>query len=298
MYYTAGEIYFSFLRAKHNVKVNGFFLTRVSLELNFVNHIIPSGGISGLGYLTWRLRKFNVTAGQTTFMQMLRFGTAAVTTANQMWVAIIILSVAGLWQEPALLWISILTAFGLQFLVTVVVLIVKSKKRVDFFSHIASTAINWLVDKLSFGKKRKFLKEDKVDEFFLDLHNDWLIVKKNWKLVLWPFFWATLYSFLEAATYWIVAIALGHWEIFPQIIIGQGIASIVGTILPTPGGVGGYEGAMIAVLIGTGVDPRVSIIVVLVTRVILLGGTILSGWGFYQHALLTKKSYNQENTKN
>ena len=33
------------------------FLYRISLELNFVNHVFPSGGVTGMSYFTLRLRR-------------------------------------------------------------------------------------------------------------------------------------------------------------------------------------------------------------------------------------------------
>ena len=100
--------------------------------------------------------------------------------------------------------------------------------------------------------------------------------------------WGALFSFLELATYWVVGIAMGHPEILPQIMIAEGIASVVGTVLVTPGGLGGYEGAMVVVLAATGVDLSVATIVVIVTRIAVLTGTILSGLGFYQQALMSR----------
>src|ERR1044071_3479772 len=38
-------------------------LYRVTLELNFVNHAFPSGGISGISYFSLRLRGLGVKAG-------------------------------------------------------------------------------------------------------------------------------------------------------------------------------------------------------------------------------------------
>ena len=49
MYYAAGQIYFAFLKQRKNFKLSQAKLTRISLEINFVNHALPSGGASGLG---------------------------------------------------------------------------------------------------------------------------------------------------------------------------------------------------------------------------------------------------------
>ena len=116
-----------------------------------------------------------------------------------------------------------------------------------------------------------------------------MAIKQKKKILLKPIAWGALYAFLEVATYWVVAIAMGRPEILPQIMIAEGVASVVGTVLVTPGGLGGYEGAMIAIMVATGVDLSTATIVVIVTRIVVMMGTILSGWGFYQHSLLSRE---------
>ena len=51
-------------------RVSSWLLARISFELNFVNHAIPSGGFAGLGYITWRLKAFGSSVGQTSFMEL------------------------------------------------------------------------------------------------------------------------------------------------------------------------------------------------------------------------------------
>ncbi len=51
MYFCCGQMFFSYMRAKKDAKkVSPWTLMRVSLELNFVNHAVPAGGLGGLGY--------------------------------------------------------------------------------------------------------------------------------------------------------------------------------------------------------------------------------------------------------
>ena len=288
MYYAAGQMYFAYLRAKGNAKISGWKLMRVSLEINFMNHIIPSGGVAGLGYLVWRLKEWRISAGQATFMHVLRYAIAAVTTTVQMWIVMVILAIMGNlpWQIFGL---GALACLGIEVVVVVAFVIIMNKKRIDWFSRTASKVSNKVVRWISRGKRRKVLDEQKVDKYFTDLHSGWLVARRNKKMLVYPYLWGTVYSLFEAGTFWVVAAALGHPEILPQIMLGQGMASIVGTVLATPGGVGGYEGAMIFVMVATGVSVEVATITVIVTRVVLLLGTIISGWGFYQHALLSKK---------
>src|SRR2546423_1251997 len=45
---------------------------KLNLELNFVNHILPSGGISGISYFTVRMRAFNVSGPKSTLAQLMK----------------------------------------------------------------------------------------------------------------------------------------------------------------------------------------------------------------------------------
>ena len=290
MYYAAGQIYFAFLRQKKNFKITQAKLTRISLEINFVNHALPSGGTSGLAYLIWRLKDFNISAGQISFVHILRYGICAIGNALQTLAAIIVVLVAGCVVPGGMwaIWLSALIAFGIIGLIVVAWLIVRKQKNIDWLADTSSKFINKIVRKLTRGKKRKFLKEQSVTKFFNDLREDYLVLRKNHRMLGKPMVWGLFYSFLELATYWVVASALGHPEILPQIMIAEGVGSVVGTVMVTPGGMGGYEGAFVAVLVATGVDLQVATITVIVTRVLVLLGTILSGYGFYQHALMRR----------
>lgn len=291
MYYAAGQIYFAFLRQRRDFKISQAKLTRISLEINFVNHALPSGGASGLAYLIWRLKDYKVTAGQISFIHILRYGICAVGNALQTMVAIVIVLAThqvvqgGYWA----LWLAALVAGGIMGLIVVAWLIVRKQKNIDWLSATATKFINKVVRKLSRGKKRKFLKEENVVKFFADLREDYLNLKKNRRILGKPMVWGLFYSFLELATYWIIACALGHPEILPQIMIAEGIASVVGTVMVTPGGMGGYEGAFVAALVATGVDFQIATITVVVTRIFVLIGTVVSGWGFYQQALMSRE---------
>ena len=64
MYYACGQIFFSYLKHRKNVKeFTDKEILRISTELNFVNHAIPAGGVGGLAFLTYRLSPYGVTAG-------------------------------------------------------------------------------------------------------------------------------------------------------------------------------------------------------------------------------------------
>ena len=299
MYYCAGKIFFAYMAGKQRIaeqkdkgaketkKISTWELARISFELNFVNHAIPSGGVSGLGYITWRLKNYGATAGQVSFMYILRYLITILANQTQTIFAIIFLIITS--SVPAnaywMIWLVGAMSVGIIAAIAILITIVSSRKMIRWAAKELTAFANWLVKTTTFGKKKQVLELEKVNKYFMDLHEDFLTAKKDKKLLVKPIIWGFLYNFLEIATYEIVALSLGHGEIFPQIMVAEALGSLVGAVLPTPGGVGGYEGSMITVMCILGTNLAVASTVVIVTRVIVLLNTIVSGYGFYQNAI-------------
>lgn len=284
MYYCCGQMFFSYMASKKDArKVSRWTLMRVSLELNFVNHAVPAGGLGGLGYITWRLKPFGATAGQSSFMYVLRYVITICANQLQTILAIIFLSIfgsvpaSGSWviALTALLSIGIIAAIGL------LIVIASSKQRIAWFAKTATNIANWLVTKVTLGHKSEVLQRSVVDKYLADVHEDLMMARRHKKLLLRPIAWGILYSFLEIATYWIVAASMGHPEILPQIMIGEAIGSVMGAVVPY----GLYELGMAGIMVSLGVPIALAGTVVLMTRVIVLASTIISGYGFYQHSI-------------
>lgn len=268
-------------------KFSSWLLARISFELNFVNHAIPSGGFAGLGYITWRLKEFGSSVGQTSFMYALRYAITILANQFQTVVAIIILIATGGIVEGSW-WVVGLTSLicvGIVVGLAAVVIIASSRDRINWFARIATKFINGLVNIVTFGHKRQVIKNEQIEDYLGDVYKDLTVARRNKKILIHPIIWGAIYSFLEIATYWLVGISMGHIEILPQIMIAEAIASVIGAVMLTPGGVGGYEGTMIFLMSVLGVDAGLATAVVITTRVVVLIGTIVSGYGFYQNAV-------------
>ena len=107
-----------------------------------------------------------------------------------------------------------------------------SEKRIEFFSKIATRVSNGLARVLSFGRKKRMFYSDKIQDYFLDIHNSVQIAKKNNAYLKKPILWGVVFSFSEIATYWIVAISLGRPELLPFIMVGEAIGSVFDGIVP------------------------------------------------------------------
>lgn len=292
MYYCCGQMFFSYLIARNKTsakKIKAWSLVRISFELNFVNNAIPSGGVSGLGYMTWRLLPYGASAGQTSFMYLLRYIITVIANQAQTIIAIVVLALAGE-ILPGTGWVFALVSAvcaGVIAVIVMLIVIAREESRINKFASALTKFVNGLVGRITFGHKPEILKPDLLRTYFLDIHKDLVAAGRNRRILNKPVVWGVIYSFLEVATYWIVGMSMGHPELLPQIMVAEAIASIIGAVLVTPGGIGGYEGAMIFVMSALGVDIGLATAIVVTTRIVVLLGTVASGYGFYQHAIAT-----------
>ncbi len=288
MYYCLGQMFFSYLHGKKGFKkVSPWTLTRVSFELNFVNHAIPSGGIAGLGYASWRLKQFGSSVGQTSFAYILRYVITILANQTQVLIALAFLIITGGIVSGAwwIVWLALALSLGITAVMVALVIIVSSRKRINWFVKISEKACNWVVRTFTFGHKTRAFQPGVIEKYFLDIHQNLLSARKHKSILIKPIIWGIIYNFLECATFWIIGISMGHPEILPHVMVGVAIASVVGSVIPLPGGVGGYEGTMIFIMTSLGLDLALVTAVVITTRVLILVGTIVSGYGFYQHAI-------------
>lgn len=287
VYYAGGEMIFSYLRGKGQIqKAKKHELVRLALEGNFVNHILPSGGVSGVSYLTWRLGHYGVTPGKATMAQAVRHAVGFIAFAALLLVSLIAVTIDGNLNR----WIILTSAtlFGLiTFAVVTLVYVLSNKRRIDKFAFWLYKTINGVVRRVTFGRKRNVVKQKAIEEFLDDMHHDFLELRHDKKLLRKPFLWGLVYNIGDAGLFMIAFWALG--EIFnpAPILIAYGVASLAGFFVLTPGGAGAYEAIMVTFLAFAGIAGGVAIAGILLARVVILLGTIGFGYVFYQHALNT-----------
>jgi uncharacterized protein (TIRG00374 family) len=160
--------------------------------------------------------------------------------------------------------------------------LIKSNDRLRRFSAWLTRKVNGFITWITRGRKRNIVKEAVLLEFFDGLHDDYLAIRRERKILIKPFIWAIIANILDVALIWIAFAALGYPLDPALLFIAFGTASIAGALSVTPGGAGVYEAVMVAFLAASGVTPEVAIAGTLLARVTLLAGTILFGYVFYQ----------------
>lgn len=286
MYYAGGEMIFSYLRAKKSIdKILPLTLARMALEMNFVNHVLPSGGVSGISYMTWRLGKYGVSSGRATMAQVVRFATGFVAFILLLVVSVFLVTIDGNINRWIILMSSTLVT-GMVGLIVAGIYLMSSSKRMSSFALWLTRTVNFVVRRATFRRKMHILDKKKVEVFFGDMHRDYVALREDKKILIKPFLWGLAFTLADIALFLITFWALGAPVNPAPVLIAYGMATIAGFFVVTPGGAGAYEAVMVAFLALAGLDRGAAIAGIVLTRVILLIGTIVFGYLFYQHAII------------
>jgi uncharacterized protein (TIRG00374 family) len=118
------------------------------------------------------------------------------------------------------------------------------------------------------------------------MHRDYLALRHDKGMLVKPIAWALLFTATDVCLFLITFWALGSPVNPAPILIAYGVATIGGFFVATPGGAGAYEAIMVGFLAVAGLSKETAIAGIVLTRVILLLGTIVLGYVFYQLALV------------
>jgi putative heme transporter len=286
VYFAGGEMIFSYLRAKALIgEVKPLTLARMSLEMNFVNHVLPSGGVSGISYMTWRLGRFGVSSGRATMAQVVRFAMGFVAFILLLGVAVLAVTIDGNVNRWIILVSSTIVAVMLGAMAVGMYFLSSETRTKDFAGWIVRV-VNKVVKRVTFGRKRTVLERDYTRTFFEDMHRDYVALRADKAILVKPLIWGVVFTVADAALFFITFLALGEPVNPAPILIAYGVASLAGFFVITPGGAGAYEAIMVAFLAVAGIGSGIAIAGIVLTRVIVLMGTIGLGYVFYQHAIL------------
>lgn len=286
-YYATGGMIFSYLRSKGEIKqMSHWGMTRLALELNFVNHILPSGGAAGFSYLAWVLNRYKVSAARSTMAQIIRFTLTFISFVLLMLVALLLLGLNHQ-ADKTMVFVAVALTVLATAATAFVIWLVKSRPRLDRFSGWLTRTANKLISIVTFKRKKNIVKKSTITHFFGGVHDDYVSLNKDRKILIVPFIWALIANILDVALIWIAFWSLGVSVDPALLFIAFGVSSIASAISVTPGGAGVYETVMVMFLAASGVTPEVAIAGTLLARVVLLAGTIAFGYFFYQMTLST-----------
>lgn len=264
-------------------KVNYWSMYRLSLELNFVNYILPSGGVSGISYFSIRSRAYGVSAAKGTLAQFAKMLLLYVSYQPLLIIGVFILALHN--QANNLVLVTASSLITLLLVGTLAgIYMLESKQRISSFLTFITKILNWLV-RLVKPKQSEAINIKGAQVAFDELHNDYQIYKKNWRALKWPFIHTTIANLTEIAALYVVYLAFGEFVNIGAVILAYAVANFAGLISVLPAGIGIYEGLMTAVLVATGIPAGLSISVTIMFRLVTMFIQLPPGYFLYQRAM-------------
>jgi uncharacterized protein (TIRG00374 family) len=265
-------------------KLSYKFLFRTSLELNFVNHVFPSGGAAGISYFGLRLRRDDqITGAKATLVQVMKLALTFLSFEVLIVFGVIALSVVGKVNE-----ILVLVAASLSTLLLVgngvFIYVVGSKSRINGSFVFVTRLLNRLI-RVVRPQSPEVINIDNAKGVFNDFHDNYQHLRANWHQLGMPFVYAFLMNLTEVLAAYVVYLAFGESVNIGAVIIAYAVANFAGLVSVLPGGVGVYEALMISVLGSAGIPPGVSLPATVMYRVVTTIIQVPPGYYFYQKTL-------------
>lgn len=284
-YYSQGRLYQGVFRVVGE-RFRTKSMYRLTLELNFINNVFPSGGVSGFSYLPLRLRDEKVSTGKATLVQMMRFFLIFGSFQVLLFVGVFMLALHGDVNNLTILAASSLTTLLLTGTI-LMAYIIGNKSRINAFFTFATKVVNAVIHIVR-PRHPETISIAKAQSAFMELHENYLQVRRNITQLKSPFIYAFGFCLAEVLSIYTVYIAFGELVNPGAIILAYAIANFAGIISVLPGGIGIYEALMTGVLVAAGVPASLSLPVTIMYRVLNMAIALPQGGYLYYRALHAK----------
>jgi uncharacterized protein (TIRG00374 family) len=247
-------------------KLHYKFVLRVALELNFVNQVFPSGGVSGISYFGVRMRSADITGTQASLVQLMKLLLIFISFEVLLAVGLLILALDGQANDLLLLIAGSITTLLLVGTIGFVS-IIGSERRI----HSTFTAVTRIINKLIWffrRSKAETISTERAEGIVKDLHFSYKVMESRYKELKAPLFWAMVVNMTAILSIYAVYVAFGSWVNLGAIILAYSVANFAGLVSVLPGGAGIYEALMTAVLAAGGIPAALSLPVTIMWRVL------------------------------
>lgn len=259
------------------------YLMRLAVELNFVNHVFPSGGVTGISYFGVRLRGKNITGARAALVQLMKLVLLFLSFEILILLGVLFLAAGDKVNDFVILIAGSLTT--LMVVGTLVfTYIIGDRRRITSFFTFLTRGLNRVIQIVR-PRHPETINIARAKETFEDLHANYELFKQKWHQLRAPFCWALLANVTEVLSVYVVYIAFGEWVNLGAVILAYAIANFAGLVSVLPGGIGVYEALMTGVLVAAGVPAALSLPVVVMYRVLSTSLQVPVGYYFYHRNL-------------
>ncbi|HSW74274.1 MAG TPA: lysylphosphatidylglycerol synthase transmembrane domain-containing protein [Candidatus Saccharimonadales bacterium] len=264
------------------------FLLKASLELNFVNNVFPSGGVSGISYFGMRMRSKDITGGKATVVQMMKLMLLFLSFEILLVLGLLLMAFGGHVNNIVMLATGSLSTLLLVGTVAFVMIIGSERRIAGTFTSITK-GLNRVIHVVRPNRPETFNIE-RARSSIEELHTNYKIMESHYRELWQPFWWAFVANLAEVMAVYVVYIAFGEWVNLGSVILAYSVANFAGLVSVLPGGVGIYEALMTAVLAATGVPAAMSIPVTVMYRVLNMLIQLPPGYYYYHRTVISGKN--------
>ncbi len=293
-YYAQGKLFQTILHVLGN-RLKLKYLFKLSLELNFVNNVFPSGGLSGASYFAARIRSPKITVGKATFTYVMKLFMIFFAFQILVIVGLIMLSVKGNVNTFVIFTASFSSAiivFGTILFVYIIGSETRITKTFTYITMLLNRVINFIRP-----HHPETINLEKAKFVFNDFHENYNVLKSNLRDLKRPLYYGFLNNITELLSIYVVYLAFGQWVNPGAIILAYAIANFAGLIAVLPGGLGVYEAMMVAVMVAAGVPANLSLSATIMYRVVNTAIQMPPGYYYWHKRLkISKKVSNATNS--
>jgi uncharacterized protein (TIRG00374 family) len=264
-------------------KLSYGLMVKVALELNFINTVFPSGGVSGISYFGVRLRGQEITGTRASLVQMIRLLLVFGSFEILLIVGLLMMAIGGQAND-----LVILVAGSISTLLVVgtvgFLAILRSERRIHATFSFITAALNKLIH---FFKRSQpeTISTERAERIVQDLHENYKTIETNYKKLQAPFWWSLVLNISAILSIYVVYIAFDAWVNLGAIILAYSVANFAGLVSVLPGGIGIYEALMTGVLAAAGIPAALSLPVTVMFRVLSTLIQVPPGYVLYHRAV-------------
>ncbi len=281
-YHTQTKLYQGLFAIVGN-KLKYWPLYKASVELNFVNQVFPSGGVSGISYFGMRMRGNEITGARATLIQIMKLALLFLSFEVLLIIGLFFLAIGGKANNFVILVTSSITTLMVVGTFAFV-MIIGSQRRINATFTFVTKVFNRILH-FFLPHSPETIRIKRVQGIFEELHHNYKLIESQWKDLRWPFFWAFMANFTEVLSIYVVYLAFGEWINIGAVILAYAVANFAGLVSVMPGGVGVYEALMTGVLVASGVPAALSLPVTVMYRVLNTLIQLPPGYALYHKAL-------------
>ncbi|HLB66394.1 MAG TPA: lysylphosphatidylglycerol synthase transmembrane domain-containing protein, partial [Candidatus Saccharimonadales bacterium] len=260
---------------------------RIALEINFVNNVFPSGGLSTFSYIGTRMKPLGITGSASTVIQMMRFVLIFLSFQILLFIGLFLMALNGRANGVMILITGSIASF--LFAATgIFAFVIGSERRIQSFFMPLVKLINRLFHTIK-RSQPQVINIERAKTVFSNLHHNYVVIRKNYRQLKKPFIYSFFANLTEILTLYSVYVAFDQLVNPGAVIIGYAIANFAGLVAPhLPGGIGVYEALMTGVMAAGGVPAAITLPATVMYRVLTQLLQLPIGYFFYSKFMRTK----------